>query len=383
MRRNNGIPVRPDDPPGGRPQTMVDGNPTFTEEEIATAGGAIDAQNRTAHPVNGQPGKPQGTVPLYSIDATPATSQVGGGRLAVPAPKMPTGDEIRRSAEERSAGFVPGGHGAAHGGSDVHGYDDVERYLLEEMARVRPESKDDEAARERREKHERFLSNLGAGLGALHTAYSHARGVEPMAIPDMSARMRERFDRARAEREKNRDRFFNYYSVLMNSRRADAKEKAERAYRERKLEIEGENAENLRAYRDRMAGAREADSANHGDYWNRMAGASEQRAENERQYKEGRLSEDERHHRAMENKPSGRGGSGSRSSTKDPTQYETRSESGEEWREGADGLRYKVKTRRTYKVPRGTSGNKGGGSNIPPSRRQSSNNNNTPPSRRK
>lgn len=93
-------------------------------------------------------------------------------------------------------------------------YADLEAFLRERMNDVKPETEAERERRERREKHIGFLARLADGLGAFHTAFSHARGVKPMEMPHMSAKARERFEKAKAERDKDIDRWVNYAVTL-------------------------------------------------------------------------------------------------------------------------------------------------------------------------
>jgi hypothetical protein len=66
-----------------------------------------------------------------------------------------------------------------------------------------------------------FLARLAEGLGTFHTAFAHARGVKPMELPKMSAKAKERFEKAKAERDKDNDRLVNYAITLGKIKAAD------------------------------------------------------------------------------------------------------------------------------------------------------------------
>ena len=72
-------------------------------------------------------------------------------------------------------------------------YAKLEEFLRGQIGAIKPETDDEREKRERREKRVGFLARLADGLGALHTAYSHARGVKPMETPNVSAKARELF----------------------------------------------------------------------------------------------------------------------------------------------------------------------------------------------
>jgi hypothetical protein len=140
-------------------------------------------------------------------------------------------------------------------------YDELEKYLRSQMESVKPETDEEREKRERREKRIGFLARLAEGLGTFHTAFSHVRGEKPMDMPEMSAKARERFERARAEREKERERVANYALSLgkigdsdrlfkfrvaqaeQQQRNADRLYDADREDKARRLEIEAKVAD--------------------------------------------------------------------------------------------------------------------------------------------
>lgn len=100
-------------------------------------------------------------------------------------------------------------------------YAELEEFLRGQMDAIKPETEEEREKREKREKRIGFLARLGDGLGALHTAYSHARGVKAMDMPKMSARAQELFDKAKAQRDKDNDRLVNYAITLGNIKDKD------------------------------------------------------------------------------------------------------------------------------------------------------------------
>lgn len=86
---------------------------------------------------------------------------------------------------------------------------------ISEMEKDRPETEEEREERERRERRTMFLSNVADVLGNMHRAYSHARDVKPMDLPNMSDRSRARFDRLRQERESRRQAYLNNGYRLM------------------------------------------------------------------------------------------------------------------------------------------------------------------------
>ncbi len=140
-------------------------------------------------------------------------------------------------------------------------YDELEKYLRSQMESVKPETDEEREKRERREKRIGFLARLADGLSTFHSAFSHVRGEKPMDMPEMSAKARERFERARAEREKERERVANYALSLgkigdsdrlfkfrvaqaeQQQRNADRLYDADREDKARRLEIEAKVAD--------------------------------------------------------------------------------------------------------------------------------------------
>lgn len=66
-----------------------------------------------------------------------------------------------------------------------------------------------------------FLANIANVLGSMHKSYSYQRGVKPMDLVDVSAKTRERIDKAKAERENEKDRMMNYAITLGNLKDKD------------------------------------------------------------------------------------------------------------------------------------------------------------------
>lgn len=99
-------------------------------------------------------------------------------------------------------------------GGKVSNYGELEDLLLERMSEYTPESEEDRKRRERNEKRLKNLATIADILGAMHKSYSYQRGVQPMELPSMSEKARERFERTKAERDKEFDRHVNYALTL-------------------------------------------------------------------------------------------------------------------------------------------------------------------------
>lgn len=111
-------------------------------------------------------------------------------------------------------------------------YEEVENFLNRQVHDYKPETSEETEKRERSEKQLGFLARVADGLGTFHTAYSHARGVKPMEMPKMSAKATERYERAKAAREAEKDRYFNYAFKLGQIRENEDKDR--RAFAEQK-----------------------------------------------------------------------------------------------------------------------------------------------------
>ena len=73
-------------------------------------------------------------------------------------------------------------------------YAEMEDFLRKQMQDIKVETPEEREKRERREKQKSFLARLADGLGSFHRAFSYARGVQPMDLPNMSAKAQERFE---------------------------------------------------------------------------------------------------------------------------------------------------------------------------------------------
>ena len=93
-------------------------------------------------------------------------------------------------------------------------YEELEEFLRGQMDAIKPETKEEREKREKREKRVGFLARLAEGLGTFHTAFSHARGIKAMEMPKMSAKAKELFEKAKAQRDKDNDRLVNYAITL-------------------------------------------------------------------------------------------------------------------------------------------------------------------------
>ena len=150
---------------------------------------------------------------------TTAHQDEGSGTPAPPPLATPTlnGNNGSTSSTRTTTTTATSPYGQFKGNN----YAELEEFLRGQMDAIKPETEEEREKREKREKRVGFLARLGDGLGALHTAYSHARGVKAMDMPKMSARAQELFDKAKAQRDKDNDRLVNYAITLGNIKDKD------------------------------------------------------------------------------------------------------------------------------------------------------------------
>ena len=129
--------------------------------------------------------------------------------------------------------------------------------MYDKLNTHRPETKEQTDAREKREKRNMLLGKIGDAFSAFHTAYSKARGVQPMVNPgeSLSGKLRERYDRLNKEREAL-DKEYNLGK--MRAMQQDAQYKIDRAKINQAAEARQE-ANRLRA--EETARKAEADKA--------------------------------------------------------------------------------------------------------------------------
>lgn len=106
----------------------------------------------------------------------------------------------------------PGGSNGSNGGSKTGGtptstqqpYSWLDNYIEQNKPRTKEQ---EEADRRRAERNER-LARIGDVMTAMHQAYSHARGVQPMpSSGNLSEKMRARYDKLEADR-RQRDQWW-------------------------------------------------------------------------------------------------------------------------------------------------------------------------------
>ena len=125
------------------------------------------------------------------------------------------------TAGQLGNGQPDGGYVSPYEGFKGSGYGDAIKWLEGRVAEYKPESDEERRKRERREKRARWLSGVADVLGGMHRAYSYGRGVKPMELTSASEKTRQRIEKAKAEREGERDRAMNYAIMLGNLKAKD------------------------------------------------------------------------------------------------------------------------------------------------------------------
>lgn len=188
-------------------------------------------------------------------------------------------------------------------GSD---YAELEGYLRKRMEETKGETDKDRRKRERREKWEGIISGIGDMGRALGNLYYASRGAPGMydGKDSLSDRAKERFEKAKAEREKKRDEWMNYALTLGklrdSARDFKLREKqaaAEQEYRKGQAEYQNKSLELRQREEDRRQTA--ASIALRKQEWlekyqQGVLDIKKEQLEIERQYKEGLISKMER-----------------------------------------------------------------------------------------
>lgn len=119
-------------------------------------------------------------------------------------------------AQVRGEGLEVSGGSSADGAGDtegaVRGFDEQIRLMRDAAARVAPEDEATRLKRERRERSRRIIGAVSDGLGALSNLWFTSR-YSPNIYNErvsMSDVLQRHYDKLRAEREKNNDRYLQY-----------------------------------------------------------------------------------------------------------------------------------------------------------------------------
>lgn len=131
---------------------------------------------------------------------------------------QPTGNQ---SNEDNGASSQPQSKQQPYSQFTGSNYADVENYIRRQMADYPIETEEERKKRERHERRVKSLASIADILGTMHKAYSYQRGVAPMDLPNISEKAQARFDKAKADRDKNSDRYLNYAITLGNLKDKD------------------------------------------------------------------------------------------------------------------------------------------------------------------
>lgn len=102
-------------------------------------------------------------------------------------------------------------------------YDDVYKFLQNEIANMKVETPEQKKKRERREKWEGIISGISDAVSSLSNLYFTSQYAPNMydGTQSMSAKAKERRDKAKAEREANADGYLNYALTIGKLKDAD------------------------------------------------------------------------------------------------------------------------------------------------------------------
>ena len=142
------------------------------------------------------------------MEETKKTIDVGGGDI--------TAGQPGNGQTDGGGGYV-----SPYEGYKGSTYGDAISWLERRVSAYKPESDEEKRKRERREKRARWLSGVADVLGGMHRAYSYGRGVKPMELESASDKTRALIEKAKAERDGERDRVMNYAIMLGNLKAKD------------------------------------------------------------------------------------------------------------------------------------------------------------------
>ena len=170
---------------------------------------------------------PRGATSFYDFSQNDdgqqpvATTQDDGGNGTPAPPSLATPTLVGNGGSSSSTTTTTTTTTSPYAQFKGNNYEELEQFLRGQMESIKPETKEEREKREKREKRVGFLARLAEGLGTFHTAFSHARGIKAMDMPKMSAKAKELFEKAKAQRDKDNDRLVNYAITLGNIKDKD------------------------------------------------------------------------------------------------------------------------------------------------------------------
>lgn len=148
--------------------------------------------------------------------------------------------------------ILPTNNGTSH--QPFSSYEDVLNYMNEHM-----ESKDEEKKRKKREKTQQIITgiaDMGRALANLYYTSQHAPNSYNGEV--LSEKLQQRIDKAKAEREKERDWHLNYAMNMAKLKQGDyrtnleeEKAKEQQAYRDKQLDLYYQREERMKQEADR------------------------------------------------------------------------------------------------------------------------------------
>lgn len=229
----------------------------------------ITGAQTTQHRTDGQlietdeNGMPLPAATATPRENTPAAQKSGGtgvtGNTGMPGTSGTAGGTAAAGATVR-AGHQP--YGQFNGSS----YQELEEFLREQMKAVKPETEEERKKREKREKVNGIISgisDMGRALANLYFTSQYAPNAYQGET--MSDKYQARLDKAKAQRDKDLDRYYNYAMNLAKLKQGDQNfhfqqerakatdehNKAQQAYRDKQLDLYYQREERMQQEADR------------------------------------------------------------------------------------------------------------------------------------
>jgi len=152
--------------------------------------------------------------------------------------------------------------------------------MMQQLSPYKPPTDEELERVRKKQKRDAVFAAIGDGLSAFHNAYSHARGVQPMAnLGGYSQKVRDRYERMKKERDEQAMQYANAYIKAEQADRESSRNSvldALKAKNQDRLEEETRiRREKADAYMAAQAAREEKDEAQ-AAYWQTKAYALEQ-----------------------------------------------------------------------------------------------------------
>ena len=188
-----------------------------SDEDKLARSGAVSPQNseqRTANSEQGAGSSGNGTSAAASGGGTSTTS------AAAATSSTPSSSSSSSSSNTTTSVSAAKPYYTQFSGNN---YAELEDFVRQQMEGHKPESEEERKKRERREKWEGVISgisDMGMALSNLFFTTQYAPNAYD-AKNSLSGKAKERFEKAKAEREKEQDRYVNYAITLGKLKDAD------------------------------------------------------------------------------------------------------------------------------------------------------------------